>query len=367
MGKEILVIDDEVRMADSLKTLLEDCGYSVDVAYSGEQALDIIRQKQPDLVITDIKMSEVDGYDVMRFIRENYPQTYIIVITGHGNLESAIEAIHHKAFDYITKPFDFETLRLSVERAFNQLEAERFREDMISMLTHDIRVPLQSIIGYASEIINRRTGEFHPRAKEFVRNICIYSQRVLGLVDNFLTSCKIEAGKLFLCETQFDVNYFIQDIVNILELLAEKKNIKIETELLPESVVLSGDESLLFRALSNVIYNAIKFSPEGETVKISCRCLTKEESPIDEESIEIAVSNRGPGIPESEIPTIFERYTRAKNLRTIEGSGLGLFVVKSVVEAHHGKVFIESKPHEITTFRIILPLKQPPINQISSS
>lgn len=358
--RRILVVDDEVRMANSLKTLLSDSGYTVDVAYSGWEALEKLRLEPPDLVITDIKMSEIDGYEVMRFIKEKLPQTYVIVITGHANLESAIEAIHHEAFDYITKPFDFDTLRLSVEGAFSRLEAARFREDMISMLTHDIRIPLQSIIGYALECYNRRTGQWHPRAAEFIRNICIYCQKVMTLLDNFLTTCKIEAGRLFLSETQFDINYFIQDLVSILELGAEKRHIKIETTLLPESLVFSGDENLLFRGLSNVVTNAIKYSPEGSTINISCRLLTAENSPLQREALEISVTNPGPGISESDIPFIFERYKRAKNLSTIEGSGLGLFVVKSVVEAHEGRVLVKSKPHEFTTFSLVLPLRKPP-------
>lgn len=357
--KYILVIDDEIRTADSLKTLLEDAGYRVDVAYSGEQALQKLQADPPDLVITDIKMREIDGYDVMRYVREKLPHTYVIVITGYANLESAIEAIRQSAYDYITKPFDFDTLRLSVERAFARMEAERFREDMISMLTHDIRIPLQSIIGYAAEIYNRHTGEWHPRAPEFIRTICIQSQKVLALVDNFLTTCKIEAGRLFLCETQFDLNYFIQDLVTIMELLAEKRNIKIEVELLPESIVFLGDESLLFRALSNVVNNAIKYSPEGSTIKITCEHLPPEKSPLQRESINITVTNPGAGIHPDDLPFIFERYKRARNMRSIEGSGIGLFVVRSVVEAHEGTILVNSQPHETTSFSIILPLRKP--------
>ncbi len=358
MERHILVVDDEVRMADSLRTLLEDTGYQVEVAYSGEQALEKLRQSPPELVVTDIKMSEVDGYDVMRFIRDSLPQTYVIVITGHADLDSAIEAIHQKAFDYITKPFDFKTLLFSIEKAFNQLETERFREDMISMLTHDIRVPLQSIIGYASAIYARKTGKFHQRSVEFVRNVCIYSQRVLALLDNFLTSCKIEAGKLVICETQFDVNYFVSDLISILELTAEKRGIRIEFHPLDESRILSGDESLLFRAVSNIVNNAIKYSYEEGTVHIGCDYIPEGESPLNKEAVSISVKNHGPGIPPEELPHVFERYKRAHNLRTIEGSGLGLFVVKSVVEAHQGSVEVESIPDNTTTVRLILPLRQ---------
>ena len=358
--RRILVVDDEVRMADSLKTLLEDAGYQVDTAYNGQKAIDKLALDPPDLVITDLKMSEIDGYDIMRYIHVNLSMTYLIIITGHANIESAIEAIHSKAFDYITKPFDFDTLRLSVEKAFNQLEIDQFQDDMLALLTHDIRVPLQSVIGYASQIYNQETGKFHLRALEFINNVRIYSERVLALVDNFLMSCKIESGRLILCETQFDFNYFIKDLVAVYAVTAEKRKIKIDVEPLQQPVVFTGDESLLFRAFGNILNNAIKFSPEGAMVTVSCRELSPGESPLEKDTIEVTVNNPGPGIPESDLPTIFDLYKRARNLRTIEGSGLGLFVVRSVIEAHKGKVVVESKPYVSTTFRILLPKEQRP-------
>jgi signal transduction histidine kinase len=311
-------------------------------------------------------MSHVDGYDIMRYINENLSMTYVIVITGHANLESAIEAIHQKAFDYITKPFDFDTLRRSVEKAFNQLEIERFREDMLSMLTHDIRIPLQSIIGYASQIYDPKTDEFHPRAMDFLNNVCVYSQRVLGLVDNFLTSSKIESGRLFLCETQFDFNYFITDLVSFHEVRAHQHDITLKVDQLSKSEIFYGDESLLFRAVSNILNNAIKYSPKGSTVTVECKKYSAALSALGKDAIEISVINPGPGIPVEDLSDIFVLYKRAKNLRTIEGSGLGLFVVKSVSESHEGTVRAESIPYEKTKFTMLLPIRQPAAGETKS-
>ena len=355
--RRILVVDDEVRMADSLNTLLRDHGYNSQVVYSGKDAMAVLEKNPPDLVITDIKMSGIDGYDIMRYVHDNLPLTYVIVITGHANLESAIEAIHQSAFDYITKPFDFDKLKASVEKAFIKLEIEQFREDMMSMLTHDIKVPLQSIIGYANELYNRETDRFHPRAPEFVENLCIYSTRVMALVDNFLTSCKIESGKLFLCDTEFDFNYFIHDIVAVFEIYATQRSIKVEVEALEDSLIFVGDEHLLFRAISNILNNAIKFSPKGSTVHVRCNKLSEGESPIGKECVTVSVTNPGKGIPREELPNIFKRYKRTRDFMSVEGSGLGLFVVKSVMEAHHGTVYVESRPDEYTTFTLVMPLR----------
>jgi len=356
MDKRILVIDDERRMADSLKTLLSKYGYDVYVAYGGAEGIEKLKEKPVQLVITDLRMAEIDGYDIMKYINKHAPGALTIVITGYASTESAIEALHYKAFDYIPKPFEFDLLKASVEKAFTHLEVERFKEDMVYMITHDIKVPLTSIIGYASVIFDKKTGNVSPRAREFVNNISTNSHKILTMIDNFLTSYKIESGKLLLCEVDVNVKHIIEDLVSIVTPELQKRGVHIQTSLLAQPPLIRGDEHLLFRALGNVISNAIKFTPDEGSVTITVERCPASESPLGKETLLIVVSNTGPGIPEKDLDIIFEKHRRASNIAGIEGSGLGLYVVKSVVEAHHGKVVVSSKPGKLTTFSIFLPL-----------
>jgi signal transduction histidine kinase len=354
--RRLLVVDDEKRMLDSLASLLRACGYEVDTASSGREALAKLAQYDYPVVITDLRMDDVDGFELMRSVGEGRHIAFII-ITGHASTESAIQAVQHKAFDYLPKPFDFEDLRKAVERAFAAVEAQQFRDDLISMITHDIKVPLSSIVGYATLIFDKTTGELNPRAKDFVQTIHSNALKILSLVDNFLTSCKIEGGKLSLFPRPVNINFLIEDLLSVFQAEAERKQLQIQTELASELPPVTGDENLLFRAISNIISNAFKFTPAGGFIRIRTLFEPAEKSKLGRDCALIEVSNSGPGIPAEDLPVIFEKYRRSAPQSAIEGSGLGLYIARYVVDAHHGSIEVTSTPNELTTFTIRLPIQ----------
>jgi len=354
--RRLLVVDDEKRMLDSLASLLRACGYEVDTASSGREALARLAQYDYPVVITDLRMDDVDGFELMRSVGEGRRIAFII-ITGHASTESAIQAVQHKAFDYLPKPFDFEDLRKAVERALATVEAQQFRDDLISMITHDIKVPLSSIVGYATLIFDKTTGELNPRAKDFVQTIHSNALKILSLVDNFLTSCKIEGGKLSLFPRPVNINFLVEDLLSVFQAEAERKQLQIETELAPELPPLTGDENLLFRAISNIISNAFKFTPAGGFIRIRTLLEPAEKSKLGCDCAVIEVSNSGPGIPAEDLPVIFEKYRRSAPQSAIEGSGLGLYIARYVVDAHHGSIEVSSTPNVLTTFTIRLPIE----------
>jgi|GEM_PF-503589 len=358
--KRILVIDDEKRMADSLRDLLSNYDYVVDVAYSGEEALEKFRKDKYHIAITDLRMKDVNGYDIMEYISTHTSSTLIIVITAHASTESAIEALHFKAFDYIAKPFDFDTLRGAVEKGFLKIEAEELREEMISMITHDIKLPLTSIIGFSSLIFDKDTGEFNPRAREYATSIFLNSQKLLSLIDNFLASCNINAGRLSISECEVDINILVEDLVSIVRMAIENRNIKLETFLSPELPMIIGDENLLFRAIGNVLNNSVKYTPDGGNIKVRTSTVSHQDSPLYTDSLKIVVMNSGPGIPRNELSGIFERYKRSRNIKGIEGSGIGLYVLKNIIEAHNGTIMVDSIPDAYTTFTLYIPLPSSP-------
>jgi two-component system, sensor histidine kinase and response regulator len=352
--RRILVIDDEQPAANNIRILLSSQHYEVYVAYSGRDGIRKISEMNPDLVITDLRMNDVDGFDVMRALA-NFPNVPFIVITGHATTESAIEAIHHKAFDFITKPFDFDVLLASVERAFERIESNRFRNDMISMITHDIKIPLSSIIGYSSLVFDRHTGEMNPRAREFVQVIGSNGQKILALIDNFLTSCKIEAGKLSIVMRDVDVNFILEDMLDVFEVEIARNQLKLNTELHSDLPHVQGDENLLFRALSNMMSNACKFTQRDGEIHLRTSVVEANASPIGRRSIRIEVSNTGSGIPSEELETVFDKFSRGTAHEGIEGTGIGLYVLRYVIEAHGGCVSVASTPNSLTTFSAFLP------------
>ena len=354
-ARRVLVIDDEQRMADGIQALLSSAGFAADTAYSGREGLRRLADEDYPVVITDLRMEDLDGFEVMRTIgvRRNIA---FIVITGHASMESAIQALHHQCFDYILKPFDFEVLRNSVERAFEKIEGIRFRDDMISMITHDIKIPLSSIIGYSSLIFDKTTNEINPRAREFVQTINSNGVKILSLVDNFLTSCKIESGRLNIFPREVNVNYLVEDLICVFQVDIERNQLHLHTDMTTDLPMVLGDENLLFRALSNVLSNAVKFTPRDGKVNLRTGVAEAAHTPLERPCVVIEVSNTGPGIAPEDLPRIFEKYHRSRGHQGIEGSGIGSYVLRYVVEAHGGRVLAESVPNELTTFRVFLPI-----------
>jgi signal transduction histidine kinase len=359
--KRILVIDDEERMCESIRSLLMPWGYYVDTAFSGHEAIDKLNQDNVyHVAVTDLKMTNGSGYDVMAHIQEHFPEILIIVITGHASTESAIESMRYTAFDYLTKPFEFDSLRLSIERAFAKLESQELRDDLISMITHDIKAPLTSIIGYAALIHDRKTGAVHPKAAEFADTIGLGAQRIFSLVDNFLTTCKYSAGKLIVANAPVALSDVLEDVLEMLDIQLKSAGqaIRLTT---PETIpLLRGNEFLIFRALCNVLGNAIAYGAPQSCIEVEVTELPAASSPLGRETTRIDISNEGQGIPPEDLPLIFERFQRASPGKGVQGSGLGLYAVKCICEAHKAEILATSTPGERTTFTFFFPIYQAP-------
>lgn len=355
-SKRILVIDDERRMANSVCQLLRREGHEAVPAFSGGEGLARLDEEPFDLVITDLRMPDVDGLEVLRQMRERHPRTLAIVMTGHASTESAIEAIHHAAFDYIPKPFEFDHLLEIVRRALQRIETERLRQDMISMISHDIKVPLTSIIGYTSLMYDHRRKVWHSKSEDFLNIIASNAQKILALLDNYLTTCKIDAGRFVLQRRPTQVADLLTEIDSVMAPDAGKRRIRFDVDCPRDLPAIPADENLLFRALGNLVSNALKYSPPGSVIRIQARITPGAESPLGAESVTCSVENPGQGIAPEEIPHVFERYRRTASSVGIEGTGIGLFVVKSVVEAHGGAVQVESEPNVRTRFTVHLPV-----------
>jgi len=353
--KRLLIIDDEKRMADSLRSLFQEAGYRADVAYSGNDGLAKIREGDYHVVITDIRMDDCDGYEVMRFVKDNRPNSLVIAITGYASTESAIEAIHQSAFDYIPKPYEFDVLRRAVERAFGQIETRQIRDDLISMITHDIKVPLGTIIGYAQMALEGEEGGLHERAREFLELISINSQRIHSLVDNFLTTCRVDAGRLEIADLPVNLAETIEDLMPITELEARKRGVEVHFRIEPGETGVAGDSNLLFRALGNLFNNAVKYAGERGKVEVALRLADRPGDDRARRSVLVEVRNTGPGITPEALPGVFERYTRLDNSSREEGAGLGLYVVQCIIEAHGGHIDVESQPGHQTVFRVYFP------------
>ncbi len=354
--KSILIVDDERRMAESLCSLLERAGYHAAPAFSGREAIERLAQQPCKVVVTDLRMHDIDGLNLIRHIHNHHPGTLVIVITGHASTESAIEAVHYHVFDYLRKPFDFELFRMAIDKAFQKIETDQLREDMAAMITHDIKIPLTSIIGFASMIHDPTQGTLHPRAIEFAETIRANGQKILGLIENFLTTCQIDAGTLRLVPAAVDLTRLIQDLVETTQIEADRYGRRIECyfENLPERMVF--DEVLVYRAIGNLLQNSIKYGRGGQPIRVQAIRRPPDLNPLASEAVSIEVINDADTIACVELARLFERYSRLRAHQRIEGSGLGLYVVHAVAQAHQGLVQVDQPAPGLVRFTLHLPL-----------
>lgn len=355
IDKSILIIDDEKRMTQSLSDLLQGPDCRVETANSGADGIKAMQDHSFPVVITDLRMQGVDGLNVIRYVHEHHPKTLVIVITGYASTESAIEALHYQAFDYIRKPFEFDRLKGAIDRAFHKLEVDQLREDTAAMITHDIKVPLTSILGYASMIRDRHTGKINERALEFADTIRANAQKILALVDNYLTTCRIDADNLGICPIRTSLHSMIESLLGVVATEADRRGFEIEADADPDPAEAVFDEPLVYRALGNLLQNAIKYGDPSEPIRLNVKKLKADESPVGKPAIRFEVVNLAPHVAPEMLEEVFGRFKRAGAESGIEGSGIGLYVVDAVARAHGGLPQAQCIDGGRVSFSLILP------------
>ncbi len=383
LTSHILLVEDNADMRHYLKGLLSQY-YTVETVSNGRAALEAAKQRIPDLVLSDVMMPELDGFQLLHALRED-PQTLavpVILLSARAGPESTIEGLKAGADDYLVKPFSARELlariraRLEVSHMRADIikrerqQAQRLqhltqesiqaRNEFISMISHDLKNPLGAIKGYA-QLLGRmfRRLELEPttadRIASSLSGIDATVQRMTMLVNELLDLAHLQAGKpIQLSYQSADLMAIIQQVLAEQQQTSRKHHLRIETTL--EELRGSFDITRMGRVISNLISNAIKYSPkESEiTIRVTQEAASEQSGP---QAI-IVVQDHGIGIPAQDLPHVFEQFRRGKNVAgKIPGTGLGLASVKHILERHGGTVSVTSKEGEGSTFTIRLPLK----------
>ncbi|MFQ5904187.1 MAG: sensor histidine kinase [Candidatus Binatia bacterium] len=243
-----------------------------------------------------------------------------------------------------------EQVKREKRRAEKSEETDRLKRQLVSALAHDIKNPLGVIMGYAENVASRLEGL--PEGKEILeplQRIQDNTQRIVKLVTGFLDASKAEAGKLEVVQLPVQLNLLIREVGQQQMGDLRKKNLSLSVDLDDHLPEIMGDEAQLDRVLWNLIGNAIKFTPMGGKITVTSR--------LENGHVCVSVKDTGMGIPKDELPLLFSEFRRLKGTAKIEGTGLGLFIVKTVVEAHGGTVAVESKEGQGTTFSIRFPIR----------
>jgi signal transduction histidine kinase len=218
------------------------------------------------------------------------------------------------------------------------------------MIAHDLRSPLTVITGYTDLLLNQKAGDLSDVQTEFIGAIEDRANAMRKLVDEFLMVSKFEASFISLDVKDVDLNAIVRDVMKSLQLIAANKQITVRDALDGDLPTIRGDADKLYKVVTNLYDNALKYTPDGGTVTVSTAC--------DAATVRLEVRDDGIGIDERELPFVFDRYKRMATAerRRIQGTGLGLAIVKEIVGAHAGRVWVESRPDRGSAFFVELPL-----------
>ncbi len=361
----ILLVEDSLTQALSLKQTLEKYRYSVTMAQNGREAMKILQDCRASVVITDWIMPEMDGSELCRAIRAHDfgRYVYIILVTEKKSKKDIIEGLKAGADDYLIKPIDEAELvaRIAVaarifklEQSLREKQQEFFnlnqiKNKFIGIAAHDLRNPIISIRGF-SELLLKDSTAFTEDQKEFLTIIHSTSRNMLAMLNDLLDISLIESGKLELSKKFGSLKKLVQERIQQNSLHAQQKNITIhhQMENIPS---IPFDPQRIGQAVDNLISNAIKFAPYGSQVYLR---LTR-----DSDQVKFSVQDEGPGIPESEQPLLFNEFHRLSIQPTAgeTSTGLGLSITKKIMEAHGGSIVYESREGIGSTFTLILPIK----------
>ena len=348
-GPAILVVEDDDGHALLTERALRKHGFVVVREATGGGCLERLRNDGDHVVLLDLGLPDMTGQDVLEQIIARSEETPVIVVTGVDDLTVAVDAIRKGAWDYVVKRPDLSHLRELAHVIRRNQDRQRLvheRNLYRSMLSHDIKNPLHIILNYADMIEDE--PHLGHEARLMLQRIKDNAASTLSLVNNFIEVSRIEAGKLAFDRRPLCLSSVLQKIVDRQSPLAAVKGVSLRLTRAADHPEVLADRAAIERALTNLVSNAIKFTPAGGAV---CVELTRTAP-----ELHISVGDTGRGIHADDLPIIFEKYRRARETALTEGSGLGLFIVKAIVEGHGGRIGVESALGQGSTFTISLPL-----------
>lgn len=358
----ILVVDDSPDNLFLVQTILEEEGYKITLAEDGQVALEQVDLSPPDLILLDVMMPGIDGFEVTKRIRENtkLPFMPILLITAFDPAQaSVVKGLDSGADDFIRKPVEVDELLarvrslLRLKHAIDERDKiARQREEFVSWMTHDLRTPIVAAERMLMLFQQGALGELSAGMQEAIVTMARSNRNLLAMVNTLLEVYRYEAGRKNLCFSPTNVQEILQEVVQELTPLADEKNLALKYTIADnvKSKVV-GDRLELHRVFTNLIGNSIKFTDSG-SVEVH---LSNIPNPKKHNSswVVIDVQDTGSGISPEDQKILFDRFRQGSHKRS--GSGLGLHLSKRIVETHQGTIELKSEVGKGSLFTIQLP------------
>jgi signal transduction histidine kinase len=361
----ILVVDDETDLELLIRQRFRHKIKNNEVAFvfanNGVQALEKLSEigQDIDMILTDINMPEMDGLTLLEKLKENYKHHKAVVVSAYGDMENIRTAMNRGAFDFVTKPIDFNDLETTISKTINEIriirqghhageqlivrtrekelaemdklraeQSEKFKQQFLANMSHEIRTPMNSVIGLTNLLIKSRLDE---QQKKYLNIIRKSSENLLVIINDILDLSKLEVGKMEFEKIPFSIEDAVETVYHTLLFKAEEKKLSFLIKIDPEKPeIILGDPTRLNQILINLAGNAIKFTESGN-VTIEIREINRHEKIS---TIQFSIIDSGIGIAEENIGKIFESFSQASSdtSRKFGGTGLGLTISKQLIE-----------------------------------
>jgi signal transduction histidine kinase len=369
---KVLVVDDEPGIRSGILRILrnfrvgypfmeEDFEFEVTEAETGEKAIEIVENSPIDIILLDNKLPGMDGIEVLEYIKKKEYDAQVMMITSYASLDLAVKATNNGAFNFVPKPFTPEELRSSIEGITKHLylkrmtrqmnkEGKQVRFQFLSVLSHELKSPINAVEGYLKIMKERQVGD---NLADYDTMIDRSLERIKGmrtLIMDLMDLTRLESGKKVREIRKVDMFQVARIAMDTMEPMAIQKNVKMLLDC-PENLTYAADTDEIEIIVNNLVSNAVKYNRDGGSVFVTLR---QENS-----AIKIKVEDTGIGMTEEETGLLFQEFVRIKNEKTrlITGSGLGLSIVKKLVEGNYnGTISVASVPDQGTIFTVELPV-----------
>ena len=371
----ILVVDDETEIGKLLKGLFDSMGCQTEVAENGDDAFRRIQKIDYDIILLDFNLPDFDGMDLLKQTRQIKPYIPVIIITGFGTVELAVNAFRSGAVDFFLKPINLELMKQSVQRILakqqtseqltNLRQANQKLNDLhkvktkfIEITNHELRTPVENI-SYFVQLLHNDKGKSSEADKQMLLNIIRHNAKDLkNIIDDMHDVLNETNNNNTLRLESFKVQEMLKELIQEFEPLTKKRSMQLLFNWPDEMIDWRGDRQKLQRAFRELLRNALEYTADGGRIRLICSIL--------DDKLHIRISDNGMGIPVPEHDNIFRRFYRVHDTECYSassnsfmgaGTGLGLFIAKSIVEAHNGLISLESTVGKGSTFTVELPMR----------
>jgi len=351
----ILIIDDTADNISLLTKLLEKNHFKVAAANNAKDGLKIAEKLQPNLILMDIMMPEIDGYQACVKLKDQSSTQSIpvIFVSAKSSIEDIIKAFQSGGVDYINKPFfeDEIIARINtqikiqnlnnnlIESRNKALEASQAKSNFLANMSHELRTPMHGILSFARMGINRYENLTPEEHLKYYSTIKISADRLMKQINNLLDLAKLEAGKM---EMEFiNANFMkvVDQCVKEQEARLQELEIEIKRTSTLKNEIFTFDVTRIAQVITNLLSNAIKFTDKIKVINIDV--LLEEQG--QHQFVTLSIKNYGANIPEKELAIVFEKFKQSsEQINYADGTGLGLAICKEIIQAHNGKIWLDN-------------------------